>query len=435
MSPSSWACALVSAALGLSVSPSWAEDHGITVIRRGGGLEPDLIALPDAVPHTRPSAPVTGEEKADPASLEIVYTGDIWGNASGGVQRRARYLDNLDLLLSLDLEALAHVPHTTVFIYGLYNNGKPFSDGVVGDAQTVSNIETGVQAFRLYEAWIEHSFFKERASLRVGLYDYNSEFDALDSSALFINSSHGIGPDISQSGQNGPSIFPVTSLAARLDVKIADPWHLRLAVLDGVPGDPDRPKHTLVNLGGGDGVFLAAELEYKSDTTKVIGGYWHYTALFEDLLATAETGSSLSARGNKGGYVRAERKLYTEPQDNTQGLAAFVRTGWANTRFNSFKAFYGVGISYTGLLPGHTDDQLGLAIGWVQSSARARRVARLEGAVLRKQEVNLELTYRLPLTSWLTLQPDAQYIINPGLDPTLRNAFVLGFRFEIGHTF
>lgn len=76
----------------------------------------------------------------------------------------------------------------------------------------ISNIETGVRATRLYEAWLETGL-GERGSLRAGLYDLTSEFDVLETANLFIHSAHGIGSDIGLSGLNGPSIFPVTSRA------------------------------------------------------------------------------------------------------------------------------------------------------------------------------------------------------------------------------
>ena len=44
----------------------------------------------------------------------------------------------------------------------------------------------------------------------------NAEFYVNDSSAMFINSSFGMGQDFAQSGKNGPSIFPVTSTDVEL---------------------------------------------------------------------------------------------------------------------------------------------------------------------------------------------------------------------------
>ena len=43
----------------------------------------------------------------------------------------------------------------------------------------------------------------------------------------------------------------------------------------------------------------------------------------------------------------------------------------------------------------------------------------------------LEFTYKAILTPCLYIQPDAQFIINPGATQDLRNAFVLGGRVSI----
>jgi porin len=106
--------------------------------------------------HTKQSPQV--EDKADAISLQVVYTADIWSNAKGGIKTGTRYLDNLDVMLNVDLEAAVGIPNTTVFVYGLYNNGKSFTGDLTGDAQGISNIETGTRAAKLYEAWIQHDF-------------------------------------------------------------------------------------------------------------------------------------------------------------------------------------------------------------------------------------------------------------------------------------
>jgi len=210
----------------------------------------------DAVPHpthhghlprTHTHAPAEIDETDGAILLQLTYTGEVMGNVSGGVRRGTRYLDNLDFVFETDMEKLVGWTGAQVHVYGLYNNGKSISD-LAGDTQAVSNIEAGTQAFRLYEAWIDQKI-GDRLSVKAGLYDLNSEFDALDAAGLFVSSPHGIGTDFAQSGQNGPSIFPSTSLAARVQWAPAEGWVVRAAVLDGVPGDPDHPGRTAVKLG------------------------------------------------------------------------------------------------------------------------------------------------------------------------------------------
>ncbi len=365
-----------------------------------------------------------------PVAFSATYTGDIWANTSGGLRRSEKYLDNFDLTATIDAEQVFNIPGGTLFFYGLYNNNKTLSDTLVGDMQTVSNIDT-TTATRLYEAWYEQAFGDGKSSLKVGLYDLNSEFDAIDTAGLFLLSSHGIGPDYSQTGLNGPSIFPVTSLGARLQLQVSDDVLVRAAVLDAVPGSLTHPRKTAIKLGNGEGALLAGEIEANLAGTTAALGVWGYTAKFDDVLAVDKTGAPLRRGGNKGAYLEAERQV-TSPFGDERGLSLFGRVGLADTKVNQFSNYVGFGGSYKGLLDARPDDLLGLAVAHVSNGNPYRRAQVLAGAPVGKSETNIELTYRAEITPWLTLQPDAQYIINPGADPSLKNAFVIGLRFEVG---
>lgn len=394
------------------------------------GTEVSQKARGPASPQTLPREGRDREpDDNDPLKLGITYTADIWGLARGEINRGVRYLDNVDLTAEADLDALAGMPRTTLFLYGLYNNGRAFSGNNVGDAQVISNIETGVRAVRLYEAWLEHEFGGDLGSAKFGLYDLNSEFDALETSSLFLGSAHGIGTDFSQTGQNGPSIFPSTSLAARLELRPVSRLTVRAAVLDGVPNDPDRPRRTRIKLGFGDGALLVGEVDYAFSAGRVIAGYWRYTARFEDQLATALTGVSVSRRGNEGAYLRAEHRLWAEGDLKVNG---FGRLGVAKGRYNQFGFFGSAGLTATGWLPGRPNDQSGVAVALARASRTFRQSSAASFGPVKRHELALELTHHFVITDWLALQPDVQYVVNPGLAPNRRDAFAFGLRFEIG---
>ena len=48
-------------------------------------------------------------------------------------------------------------------------------------------------------------------------------------------------------------------------------------------------------------------------------------------------------------------------------------------------------------------------------------------------ETTLELIYLAQISSWLSVQPDVQYVIHPRGTRLLRNATVLGLRVAISH--
>jgi porin len=263
--------------------------------------------------------------------------------------------------------------------------------------------------------------------VRAGLYDLNSEFDSIETGGLFLNSAHGIGTDFSQTGRNGPSIFPVTSLAVRLRASLGTGAYGQFAVLDGVPGDPDDPSSNEIDLSDEDGALIVAEYGWSGDRwRKLAVGAWLYTADFEPLASPGGPQDD----GNEGWYAIADRTVW---QQADASVAAFLRVGQAEERFNPYDGYIGAGTSFAGFVPARPDDEFGLAIAVGLAGDDFEASRRLDGLDTDNHETTVEMTYRAPITGWLTLQPDIQYIINPGNDPELDNALVIGLRFEVGY--
>ncbi|MBB6124028.1 carbohydrate porin [Sphingobium subterraneum] len=358
------------------------------------------------------------DEKDPPLLVEVAYTGEAMANVSGGASRGTEYLDNLDVVLEADMERLIGLPATQLHVYGLYNNGASIS-AHVGDSFATSNIEADSRhRFRLYEAWVQHQITPS-LSLKAGLYDLNSEFDALETSGLFVGSAHGIGVDISQTGQNGPSIFPVTSLAVRVEKQLTSGVKLRAAVLDGVPGNPDRPGRTTIRFNRGDGLLTIGEVELPLEEGRVLLGHWRYTGRFDRF-------SGGMARGNAGTYLRGEKRI-SKWQDTR--VDAFARLGTAPGKFNMFDRFVSAGLKVTGVFDSPSDEA-GVAI----ASARTSRHYR-DTTFADKTETVVELSYRREVLSFLSVQPSLQVVFNPGADPGLRTAIVPGIRTELSFQF
>jgi porin len=364
--------------------------------------------------------------------LSAVYTGEMWRAASGGLATGSRYLDNLDLMLAVDAERAFGLPFT-FFAHALYNNGHSISGDLVGDAQGVSSIE-GYDAWRLFELWLEWRLgAASNHAVRYGLYDVNSEFDVTPTAGLFVGSSHGMGREFSQSGPHGPSTFPVTGLAVRYRWQVSDAWSFQAAAIEGVPGDPQKPKRTTVRLSQSEGALLIGELARESSRlTKAAVGVWHYTAEFDHMLADA-SGQPVRERKNSGAYVLADVALIGASERAEPGsaprLSAFMRFGVANGDLNRFDQYLGAGLAARDIIaPG---DELGLAVSQAQNGDAYRRLNAQLGADVESAETNVELTWRAPLNDWIAVQPTVQYVMNPNTDPALRDAWVLGLRFEV----
>ncbi len=355
-------------------------------------------------------------------------------------------------------EALLGVDLGSFFLYGLLDHGgRPSAD--VGDAQGVDNIEAPSTA-KLFEAWWQKSLLEDRASILFGLYDVNSEFYSVETAELFLNSSFGIGAALGNSGVNGPSIFPTTSLGARLKAEPFPGYELQAAVLDGIPGEPSHPKGTRVRLDDDDGVFFIAEVAYdrarseqqgevdgasrptqrrrvgrewsqRPTSARIALGTWLYSARMPHLARTNAAGDPVQTRGHPGLYLIADYDATQLDPLNASGFALFLQLGWADGDVAQFEGYTGAGFTYTGLLPGRPEDELGMGVAAAYNGHSFKRASRAAGDSPAVAEVAVEWTYQAVLTPWLSLQADLQYVANPGGLSNRRDALVTILRYVV----
>ncbi len=380
-------------------------------------------------------------------NASATYDGETVSDLSGGAKRGSIYHGSLQLQAAFDFERLFGWADTTGFLYGMgLHGGQP--DDFTGGAQGVSSI-TGPRGARLDEAWLQHNFLGNRLSLLGGRYDLNGEFYRLHSAALFLNSSFGMGPEFSQSGPAGPSVFPSTALAARVQYKATPELVLRAAVLNGTPYNRAGENATTRN---GNGVLIVSEAAYLerpgnaeprnrrlrtgrfSELTpyddKYAIGLWRYTASFEDLNATAPSGEPVQHRGSSGGYVLVDRLLTRSSTPSGPRIAAFLQLGAGDARVNRFGSYAGAGLVALGLFPG-PQNEVGIAIASARNGSRYREQQEQLGTPAQRSETAVELSYLAQISKSVAVQPDLQYIVHPNTDPAIRNALAFLLRFEV----
>ncbi len=115
--------------------------------------------------------------------------------------------------------------------------------------------------------------------------------------------------------------------------------------------------------------------------------------------------------------------------DDTQGLGVFGQFGWAPGNRNFIQEYYGGGLVYRGLIPERDNDVVGLAIANILYSSPYRQSSAAGGTNIDKYETAIELFYKYLPSPYFSLQPDLQYIVNPG--GQYKDALVPGLRFEV----
>lgn len=416
----------------------------------GGTVAPLLLAIGfvAAIAEAGDNADASGAEPASALTTTLSYDAAEIGDVSGGLRRASTYIGNLHWQSLVDLDRAFGWNDSRFYADLLWiHGGNP--DAFVGDAMGVSNIAAppGVQP---EELWIEHNIAAAGVSFLVGLYDLNSEFYRLDSAGLFLNSSFGVGPEFGLSGIEGPSIFPRTSVGARLGWKPAEGVVLRAALLDGVP--LIRPDGTYRLFQGSDGLLAVGELallDRPSDATlgnprsrlgrnamlppydgKLAFGAWHYTTT----LARFDDGTGAMQHGTSGAYLVGDRIVARDAADPSRNVSLFVQIGAADDRVNRFGSYFGGGVVVSGPIRSRPGDELGFAVAIGRNGADYRH-QQSQLARTSRAESALELSYLVQATSWLAVQPDLQYVVRPDSNPAIPNALVFMLRIEIARQF
>lgn len=413
------------------------------------GARPACIALAvvfiTVCPAQCARAQGTGSGSGDPPAVitSLMYSGELVGDASGGSRRGATYVGAAGVQVMLQFEQLVGWHGASIFAFVLGTHGGAPSD-LVGDVQGVSNLEAPA-TLRVEELWFQQNLFGNRLSWLVGRYDLNTEFYRLQSGALFINGSPGMGPELALSGIDGPSIYPSTAVGTRVEYKPSPNAVVRAAVFDGVP--VDRPGEGDRIFASGDGVFLAGEaaLLSRPDTVRVprdrrfkvgrgplrpyaakvaIGG-WYYTARFPDLASSVASGEPAMHRGSGGMYLLGDATVWRDAEGRAGPLTAFAQLGIGDRRVNQIAGYLGAGLTLMAPFPGRSADELGLAVAAALNGSHFEQAQRTAG-IATAAETALELTYIAQITGWLALQADLQYILHPGGTRVMRNALVPG---------
>ena len=225
-------------------------------------------------------------------------------------------------------------------------------------------------------------------------------------------------------------------------------------------GDPQRRDGGGTALRVNDGTFAIAELQYTTDagpnapglsgTYKL--GAWYDSLPFADqrygftgrsLADPANTAAPRAHRNAFSIYAVVDQLVWREPGTPDGGVAVFARAMGAPPDRTPVDVFVQGGVTYKAPFPGRDNDTAGIAVSWGHISQRAAKLDSDQSAFghtipIRRSETQIELTYQAQLAAWCQLQPDAQYVLNPGggipnprSGKRVGNAALLGLRTTI----
>ena len=407
---------MLMAAATIVAAPAWAEDAGLFTAFdawRGGLAEKGY-------------------------TLSVTEQSEVLGNVSGGVHRGADYDGLTTAILAIDAKTAFGWDAGQFQVSGYWIHGRSLSADNLGTLQFASETEAQ-RSLRLWELWYQQAVFDGAAELRIGQQSADQEFMVSDNSSLFLNAAMGWpavpGADLYAAG---PS-YPLSSPALRLKLQPAEGITLLAAVYDdNPPGGPFNNDSQLrgaeasgLRFNFGTGAFGIVELQYAAKMplpgTYKIGG-WYDSGAFPDqrfdnsgvsLANPLSSGIARMHRGNYSIYALADQTVVPADDNGAREVNLFVRLMGAPADRNlvSFSVDAGARV----IAPfGDKGGAFGIGYGLARISSRAAALDRDTGFFtgtpypVRSTEQFIEITYQIEVVKGWQLQPDFQYVFNPG---------------------
>jgi porin len=383
-------------------------------------------------------------------TLAIQEVSEYLGNTQGGLKQGFEYDGVTEVLLQMDtMRAFRHYG-------GLFNvsylniHGQNLSADNLGTLQTSSGIEAD-DSTRLWEAWYDQKFLDEdRLDIKIGQQSLDQEFMVSTNALYFVNTMFGWPMLPSADLPGGGPAYPLSALGVRLSARPVNGFTVLAGVFNGDPvkkddgTDSQKQNCCGTSFPTGDGYLSILELQFSYPAlgsmvspgqSQSLGwtyriGAWYDSKNFADVrkdtsgASLADPDSNGNAKmhsGNFAYYAVADQLVWRDPIDPNRTIALFARVMQTplDDR-NLITASANAGVVMHSPFRYRTDDVLGVGWGYAQVSSQVSQLDRdtvsFSGMAMpiRSDEQFIEITYLYQLKPWIQLQPDFQYITNPG---------------------
>jgi porin len=405
-------------------------------------------------------------------TLSIVENSEVFGNVTGGVRQGFEYNGLTTATLQMDTQRAFGWDGGLFNASALQIHGGNLSATNLDTLQTASGIEAD-RATRLWELWHQQKF-GDKFDVKVGQQSLDQEFMVSANANYFINTAFGWAILPTEDLPGGGPAYPLSALGIRARSHVNDNITVLAGVFNGSPvydntGDPQKQNPSGVSFPTNGGVLAIAELQFQSPGSgaqekantedPLVGtykiGFWYDSESFADLRYDtaglplgnpANNQTPASRRGNYAFYAVADQMIW-RGADADRNINVFVRPMFTPLEDRNLISFeLNAGLTMRDPLQGRKDDTAGLAMGVVRVSNSAtgfnQDTAFYNPGVftaIRTNETFLEATYQYQVMPWWQIQPDFQYVFNPGggivnpNNPTqeIKNELVIGLRTNI----
>ena len=374
-------------------------------------------------------------------SLTIAETSEALGNVSGGVNQGVEYDGLTTATFQLNTQRAFHWYGGTFNASALQIHGQNLSADNLSTLQTASGIESD-RATRLWELWYDQKLDKEgRYDVKIGQQSLDQEYMGTQNGLLYVNTMFGWAMLPSADLPGGGPAYPLSALGARVHLRTGNSWTW---LAGAYTGDASQQNDTGTAFPL-DAVLGIVELQYsypglgstvrRGSKTPLARTYklgaWYDNAKFSDqrydtnglsLANPLSNGNAKIHHGDYAFYGVIDQMLWVSNYENDRTVSVFFRPmGTPRSDRNEIDFSMNAGLNFKEPIMHRDDDTFGVAMGYTHVSGSAsdldrdqRHYSNTLSYPIRSGESYIETTYQYQYTSWWQIQPDFQYVFNPG---------------------
>lgn len=390
------------------------------------------------------------------------YNTIISGNVAGGIDPgNATYVHDTWVGLKFDLEKILGWNGGQFVVSGINRFGEDLTAKYIGSIYSTQQMVGGQRTF-LYQLYLQQKLIGDQLTAKIGRFGASDDFNTSPLYGYSLN--NGINGNIRNVLFNTRfSAYPFATWAGALFFNPTPEFGVKAGIFQTSEGMFENDDNGLnFGIGDRDGYTAIVQIGWSPEFSKrpvatassttsyagkgvrdskavaapemkgMPGHYWIGATYSEwELYPRFEGGFEDHSYGF---YAHADQMVTREAPGSDEGLTVFLAAGYYPQSEISIVPFqFNAGLNYKGLPPGRPDDRTMLHFIYGKISDDYARTVRVPGGEEADSEKVLEFAHRFQITPWAYIQPDIQWVINPGGTGDIDDAVVIGA--QMGVTF
>lgn len=374
----------------------------------------------------------------------VTYVGQTVGNLRGGERKVVRHAGQLVTGINLDLETIAGVPGDVQMSLNRRDGASFNADSGLRALVNPQTIQGRGEIWRVSQFW--YHLKRGAFDLKLGRMQLNEDFDR--ARCDFVGGYLCQGENVRVSPTSWVNT-PISQWGGRVIYKPAPNVELKAGVFQYNPRNLDATRELFFGWEGGTGVTVPAEISYSPKLGGTLPGTYTVGLVYTDgevndavlnragQIRLIYGGSPLMRGPQWGAYVVSRQQVTTPRANGSHALSIFFNLSTFTRKTARNESAFGVGLNYTGPIPGRPKDEIGFGFGSARVNDRVTDATRLANAIdgrnrlVPTREYGFEAYYGITVVPGLVVQPGLQYIVDPGGLSERRNAILAEIKTSI----